>query len=87
MDDLHVFNESNLLAQIARTEPEFGCYKVHFYTRGSALATTPTDVISDFYLFPTGGTLRDSNFNIVFYSTRFDIYKGFRPPALEVSPA
>jgi hypothetical protein len=80
---LFVFSESNLLAQIESGVFELGYYKVTFYTQNGLPAAVVTETLSDFYLYPSGGTLRDSNFNIVFYSTKFDTYKGFIPPHLK----
>ena len=34
-----------------------------------------------FYLSPSGGTLRDTELNIVLYSAKFDIYKGLGRPS------
>ena len=41
-----------------------------------------TGTVSEFYLYPSGGTLRDAGFNLVFYDSRFDTYRGFKPPHL-----
>jgi hypothetical protein len=37
-------------------------------------------MISEFYLYVGGGTLRDENMNIVFYNSKLDNYCGFIPP-------
>jgi len=79
-EDIHIFSEENLLRQIEQSEYCLGYYKVRFYTKGGMLSERKTDVLSDFYLYPSGGTLRDENFNIVFYSSRFDTYRGYYPP-------
>jgi hypothetical protein len=78
--DLLVFSEENLLLQIKSSRYEFGLYRVRFYEKNGIPATEKTDSISEFYLYPSGGTLRDKNFNIVFYNARFDEYRGFIPP-------
>lgn len=80
--DLYLFSEENLLEQIEKSEYELGFYPVKFYTENGLLANKKTDEISEFYLYPSGGTLRDKNFNIIFYSSKFDIYRGFIPPHL-----
>lgn len=80
--DLYLFSEENLLEQIEKSEYELGFYPVKFYTENDKLANKKTDEISEFYLYPSGGTLRDKNFNIIFYSSKFDIYRGFIPPHL-----
>lgn len=76
--DPYVYSEENLSEQIRIAEYTLGYYKVKFYTRNGVLANEPTDTISDFYLYPSGGTLRDENLNIVLYSSKFDTYRGFK---------
>lgn len=83
MNDINVFSEENLARQIEAGSYELGFYKVKFYTDNGKLAEKETDEVSEFYLYPSGGTLRDSNFNIVFYSSKFDTYRGFIPPHLK----
>lgn len=78
MDDLLIFSEDNLLKQLDDAEYKLGFYKVRFYSRAGMLSNVKTDEVSDFYLYPSGGTLRDANFNIVFYSSKFDTYRGFK---------
>jgi len=80
--DLYLFSEENLLEQIENSQYELGFYRVKFYTENGLLANKKTDEISEFYLYPSGGTLRDKNFNIIFYSSKFDTYRGFIPPHL-----
>ncbi len=82
MNDLYLFSEENLLKQLEASEFTIGFYKVKFYTVNGIISTEPTSEVSDFYLYPSGGTLRDAKMNIVFYSTKFDTYKGFKPPHL-----
>ncbi len=82
-EDLYLFSEENLLKQIENSKYELGFYKVKFYTKSGLLSNEKTDEISEFFLYPSGGTLRDKNFNIVFYSSKFDTYRGFIPPHLE----
>ncbi len=81
-DDLFIFSEPNLHAQLKTAPFTQGFYTVKFYTAGGLLAKTKTETISEFYLYPSGGTLRDSNFNLVFYDSQFDTYRGFQPPHL-----
>ena len=80
--DLHIFSEANLHAQLATAPFTQGFYTVKFYTVDGMLAKGKTDHLSEFYLYPSGGTLRDSNFNLVFYDSQFDTYRGFQPPHL-----
>lgn len=81
-DDLHIFSEAHLHEQLNTAPFTQGFYTVHFYTADGLLAKTKTDTLSEFYLYPSGGTLRDSTFNLVFYDSQFDTYRGFKPPHL-----
>lgn len=76
--DIYVFSEANLLEQAQQAEEKLGYKILRFYIdeRG-LLAKQPTDNTSTFYLSPSGGTLRDSNMNLVLYSARYDKYKGY----------
>jgi hypothetical protein len=80
MNDLYLFSEENLAKQINETKYELGFYRVKFYALDGKLSGDVTDEVSEFYLYPSGGTLRDKNFNIVLYSSKFDIYRGYIPP-------
>jgi hypothetical protein len=81
-DDLLIFSEIHLHQQLGTAPYTQGFYTVQFYTENGLIAKRKTDTVSDFYLYPSGGTLRDNNFNIVFYDSQFDTYRGFRPPHL-----
>lgn len=76
-EDPFIFSEKNLLKQLRAENFTKGFFKVKFFTKDGFLSNTKTDVISDFYLYPSSGTLRDKNFNIVIYSSKFDVYRGF----------
>jgi len=80
MKDIFIYSEENLLEQIISGTYELGYYKVRFYTEKGRLAEGRTGTISNFYLYPSGGTLRDENMNIVLYNSKFDTYRGFIPP-------
>jgi hypothetical protein len=81
-EDLFIFSEAHLHAQLETAPYTLGFYTVRFYTNSGGLAKEPTGTIGEFYLYPSGGTLRDSQFNIVFYDSQFDTYRGFIPPHL-----
>lgn len=81
-DDLLIFTEQHLHQQLQTAHFTKGFYTVQFYTEKGHLARTKTDTVSEFYLYPSGGTLRDSDFNLVFYDSQFDTYRGFQPPHL-----
>lgn len=81
MSDINIYSEENLTAQLESGTYEFGFYKVQFYTdEKGLLASQKTGNLSQFYLYPSGGTLRDENMNIVLYNSKFDTYRGFIPP-------
>jgi len=80
--DKHLFNEENVLAQLESAEYRLGFYVLKFYTERGLPVNKVTDTISEFSLYPSGGTLRDSKSNIILYSSRFDTYRGFQPPHL-----
>lgn len=81
MDDLrslHVYSPEHLLEQAAKTDDVFGYRRLKFYVNSDGtLAKEPTDTLADFFYSPSGGTLRDAELNIVLYSAKFDLYKGF----------
>ncbi|MCX8011365.1 MAG: hypothetical protein N3A61_09445 [Ignavibacteria bacterium] len=79
-DDIYIYSVQNALEQIKNSKLQMGFYRLKFYTKDGKLAQEKTDTLSEFYLYPSGGTLRDSNFNIVLYDSRFDKYKGFIKP-------
>jgi len=81
-DPLFLFKDDNILLQLQSAPFTLGYYTLRFYTENSKPVNKFTDTIAEFYLYPSGGTLRDSNFNIVFYDSRFDTYRGFKPPHL-----
>ncbi|MCX6150633.1 MAG: hypothetical protein NTX22_08935 [Ignavibacteriales bacterium] len=81
MNDIYIYSEENLLEQLKRTDYNLGFYRVKFYTKNGQLVSEETATISDFYLYPSGGTLRDENMNIVLYNSKFDTYRGFKAPS------
>ncbi|TSA18165.1 hypothetical protein D4R75_11555 [bacterium] len=78
--DLRLFSHENILGQIETAEYRNGYYVLEFYADQHKPSTKPTDTIEKFYLYPSGGTLRDSTFQLVFYDSRYDTYRGFKPP-------
>ncbi len=80
--DLHLFNDENIVEQLKTAPFTLGYYTLRFYTENGKPVNRATETVSDFYLYPSGGTLRDSSFNLVCYDSRFDTYRGFKPPHL-----
>ena len=76
--DLRIFTHENLLEQIKTSEYRNGYFVVEFYADRHKPSATTTPVVEKFYLYPSGGTLRDSNFQLVFYDSRYDTYRGFK---------
>lgn len=84
--DLRIFSHENILEQIKTAEYRNGYYVLAFYSENNKPSTKLTDNVGKFYLYPSGGTLRDSNFQLVFYDSRYDTYRGFKPPHLTRKP-
>ena len=80
--DLRVFSHENLMEQLKTAEFRNGFYVVEFYSENDKPVSKPTSSVSKFYLYPSGGTLRDSNYQLLFYDSRYDTYRGFKPPHL-----
>jgi hypothetical protein len=77
-DDLFVYSPEHVQEQAAQAEEHLGYRILYFYVDGKGLlAKVPTEDRRKFYLSPSGGTLRDSDLNIVVYHAKFDLYKGF----------
>lgn len=85
-NDIYIFSHENVVEQIKTAKYELGYYILKFYTKDGKPSKEPTETISEFYLYPTGGTLRDSSMNLVFYDPRYDIYRGFKPPHVMKDP-
>ena len=82
MADLYCFTEENIARQLQTARFTLGFYTLRFYAEEGRPVNRVTDSIEDFYLYPSGGTLRDSRFNIIQYDSQFDTYRGFKPPHL-----
>jgi hypothetical protein len=78
--DLRLFSHDNLLEQIKTAEYRNGYFVLEFFSDQHKPSSKPTDTIEQFFLYPSGGTLRDSSFQLVFYDSRYDTYRGFKPP-------
>ena len=78
--DLRLYSHENLLEQIQTAEYRNGYYVLEFYTHQHKPSSVQTATMETFYLYPSGGTLRDSNFQLLFYDSRYDTYRGFKHP-------
>jgi hypothetical protein len=83
MADVYGFTEENIIRQLETAPFTLGFYTLRFYAEEGRPVNKVTGSIEDFYLYPSGGTVRDSKFNIVLYDSRFDTYRGFQPPHLK----
>ena len=81
--DILLFTRENILKQLKTASYSLGFYTLKFYSEKGRPVNRLTDTVSEYYLYPSGGTLRDSSFNIIFYDSRFDTYRGFTPPHRE----
>ncbi len=82
MADIYCFTEENILRQLENAPFTLGFYTLRFYTEEGRPVNRVTDSIEEYFLYPSGGTLRDSKYNIILYDSRFDTYRGFKPPHL-----
>jgi len=81
VEDLKVFSHQNVLRQLETAEFKNGYFVLQFYSeRNGKPSPQQTATIATFYLYPSGGTLRDENFQLLFYDSRYDTYRGFKPP-------
>jgi len=80
--DLKLFSHQNLQEQLETAEFKNGYYILEFYSSNNKPSPVPTETVSKFYLYPSGGTLRDSDFQLLFYDSKYDTYRGFKPPHL-----
>ena len=60
MNDLFLFKDENIFEQLKTAPFTLGSYTLKFYTENGKPVNKITDTISEFYLYPSGGTLRDS---------------------------
>ncbi|MBI3005135.1 MAG: hypothetical protein HYY49_06915 [Ignavibacteriales bacterium] len=78
--DSRIFSHENVLFQLESAEFKNGYYVLEFYAENNKPSPKPTNTTAKFYLYPSGGTLRDSNYQLLFYDSKYDTYRGFKPP-------
>lgn len=78
--DVKVFSHENVLEQLKTAEYRNGYYILEFYAEQGKPSKHITDTTERFYLSPSGGTIRDKSFQLIFYDSRYDTYRGFQPP-------
>jgi len=81
VEDVKLFSHRNVLRQLETAEFKNGYFVLEFYVgKNGKPSTALTGTSAVFYLYPSGGTLRDENFHLLFYDSRYDTYRGFKPP-------
>ncbi|MDH7515303.1 MAG: hypothetical protein QHI48_05475 [Bacteroidota bacterium] len=70
--DLLCYSIGNVRRQIETVQPTLGWYVLRFYALHGRPSKTRTAIVETFYYFPSGGTLRDKDMNIVIYEPRLD---------------
>jgi hypothetical protein len=78
-----LFSHENLLEQLEKAEYRNGYYVLEFYADHHKPSSFQTAIVETFYLYPSGGTLRDSDFQLLFYDSRYDTYRGFKHPRMK----
>jgi hypothetical protein len=77
IEDVCIFTDEHLRKQLETAETQLGYKLVRFYVdEHGVISKAKTSQTAQFYLSPSGGTLRDKNLNLVMYSARYDMYKG-----------
>ena len=86
-DDIRCYSIAHVREQISDTEETLGFHIVRFFSAGGRPSREPTDTVDEFYYFPSGGTIRDREMNIIFYEPRLDKYHVRASEASEASDA
>jgi len=79
-EDLKLYSHEHLMIQLETAEYKTGYYILQFYAKDGKPSKEQTDTVELFYLYPSGGTLRDSRFNLISYERRYDEWSGFDHP-------
>jgi len=74
MCDIHCYSIDNIQQQVRDSEPDLGRYVIRLYTADGRPSREKTDVIEEFFYYPSGGTIRDRDLNILFYEPKLDKY-------------
>ncbi|MDZ4746224.1 MAG: hypothetical protein SGJ05_09515 [bacterium] len=76
--DIYVYSPEHVQLQAEHAQEHLGYKILSFYVDNKGLfAKGPSADCRIFYLSPSGGTIRDADLNIVVYSAKYDLYKGF----------
>ncbi|MBR9977759.1 MAG: hypothetical protein KFH87_06680 [Bacteroidetes bacterium] len=74
MDDVYHYSIENVRTQIAAQSAVLGVYELRFYVEGGRPSRENTGQVDTFYYYPSGGTIRDRDMNIMYYEPKLDIY-------------
>ncbi len=77
MSDPFLYSIESVQIQLPTAPFHLGSYELRFYADGNRPAKEPTETIETFFYFPSGGTLRDREMNIIFYEPRLDRYRKY----------
>lgn len=72
--DVFLYSIDSVLAQVESARETLGFFELRFYSDGKRPAQEVTALIETFYYYPSGGTLRDKEMNIIFYEPKLDAY-------------
>jgi hypothetical protein len=86
-DDIFCYSIAHVRDQITDAEETLGFHIVRFYSAGGRPSREPTETIEEYYYFPSGGTIRDREMNIIFYEPRLDKYHVRNADAADASEA
>jgi hypothetical protein len=78
MSDIYIYSVTNVLAQVDEATSELGHFELKFYVDNGRPAKVKTGEFATFYYYPSGGTIRDTEMNIIFYEPKLDRYRDFK---------
>lgn len=73
-NDIHLYSVENVRAQIEHVQDDGGVHTVSFYSDEGRPSRKKTDTVEEFCYYPSGGTIRDRDLNILFYEPKLDKY-------------
>ena len=74
MDDFQTYSVENVRAQVRKAPAGSSVYELRFYSENGRPSRVPTGIVERFFYYPSGGTIRDHDLNILFYEPKLDKY-------------
>jgi hypothetical protein len=74
MEDIYLYTIENILRQAEVADGVRGCYPIRLYSADGRPSREATETVETFYYYPSGGTIRDRELNILFYEPKLDRY-------------